>query len=328
MSTYVRVRPTLIPQPSRRTSTGSLRAPLDWEGREYSAIEDHDRLAPFLMAVVSSTTRGCSSRASAFRRPGADRPASSLFPYQTDDRLHDSAGVAGPHTSIRVTRGGATTLWRPLDGRGTETFRLERRLLKTTHCEAVMFEERNLDLRPHLPGVLGGVPGFGWIRRARWSTRARTRASRSSTVSSGSCRRTPIGPCRPSSAPCWTRTGWRRWRPRAASDSSASARSRSTSLAEREPARDHGLLHRSRRLDLLSAAQIAAFEGRGQVTAEPSSGASAARSSSAAHSSSLPGAQAVAAGGRRGTGRRRGRGAHGGAPRHRRGHPREDQALP
>ena len=30
-------------------------APLDWEGREFSSIEDHDRLAPFLMAVVSST---------------------------------------------------------------------------------------------------------------------------------------------------------------------------------------------------------------------------------------------------------------------------------
>ena len=140
-------------------------APLDWEGREFSSIEDHDRLAPFLMAVVSSTDAWMFLSSVGVPAAGRRSPASSLFPYQTDDRLHDSTGFAGPHTSIRVTRGGSTTLWRPLDPRGRESFRLERRLLKTTHCEAVMFEERNIDLGLTFRASWEASRRFGWIRR-------------------------------------------------------------------------------------------------------------------------------------------------------------------
>ena len=140
-------------------------APLDWEGREYSSIEDHDRLAPFLMSVVSSTDAWMFLSSVGVPAAGRRSPASSLFPYQTDDRLHDSAGVAGPYTTVRVTRGGSTVLWRPLDGRGRESFRLERRLLKTTHCEAVMFEERNLDLGLIFRASWEASRRFGWIRR-------------------------------------------------------------------------------------------------------------------------------------------------------------------
>ncbi|MEE2939512.1 MAG: hypothetical protein VX460_03915 [Planctomycetota bacterium] len=140
--------------------------PLDWEGREYSSIEDHDRLTPFLMSVVSSTDAWMFLSSAGVPAAGRRSPASSLFPYQTDDRLHDAAGVAGPYTAVRVTRGGTTTLWRPLDPRGRETFQLERRLLKTTHCEAVMFEERNLDLGLTFRASWEASQRFGWIRRA------------------------------------------------------------------------------------------------------------------------------------------------------------------
>ncbi|MEC8511120.1 MAG: hypothetical protein VX015_03165 [Planctomycetota bacterium] len=140
-------------------------APLDWKGREYASIQDHDRLTPFLLAVVSSTDAWMFLSSLGAPAAGRRSPASSLFPYQTDDRLHDAAGVMGPYTAVRVTRGESTALWRPLDPRGRESFRLERRLMKTTHCEAVMFEERNLDLGLTFRASWEASQRFGWIRR-------------------------------------------------------------------------------------------------------------------------------------------------------------------
>ncbi|MEC8494880.1 MAG: hypothetical protein VXZ39_08155, partial [Planctomycetota bacterium] len=74
-------------------------APLDWKGREYASIQDHDRLTPFLLAVVSSTDAWMFLSSLGAPAAGRRSPASSLFPYQTDDRLHDAAGVMGPYTA-------------------------------------------------------------------------------------------------------------------------------------------------------------------------------------------------------------------------------------
>ena len=145
-----------------------------------------------------------------------------IFPYQTDDRSMTPRSRWTSHLGQGHAWG--ATLWRPL-------IRVDANLpsrtptLKTTHCEAVMFEE---EPRPRptfrTSGSVGASAGSAGV--VNESEDASIEILDGST---GLMPRTSIGPCRPSSALCWTRTGWRRWRPRAASDSSASARSRSTS---------------------------------------------------------------------------------------------------
>ncbi|MEL7472602.1 MAG: hypothetical protein AAGK04_04730, partial [Planctomycetota bacterium] len=93
-----------------RTPSGSF---VESDGRELYQIERVDAIEPFLMTVVSDTDLWLfMSSAGAFTagRVQADR---SLFPYETDDRLHELAGHAGPVTAVRFEDG---RLWRPLRG--------------------------------------------------------------------------------------------------------------------------------------------------------------------------------------------------------------------
>jgi hypothetical protein len=80
-------------------------------GRRVYEIERVDAMPPFLMTVVGDTDLWMFlSSAGAFTagRVESDR---CLFPYETDDRLHELGGLSGPVTMVRFADG---RLWRPL----------------------------------------------------------------------------------------------------------------------------------------------------------------------------------------------------------------------
>lgn len=66
-------------------------------------IVDHERLAPFLISVVSAWDHWMFVSSTGGLTAGRVEPARGLFPYETDDRLHRQRGVTGPVTAFRIT---------------------------------------------------------------------------------------------------------------------------------------------------------------------------------------------------------------------------------
>lgn len=125
---------TMVVDQSRRCPTGRL---IESRGRRLYEIERVDTMAPFLMTVVGDTDLWMflsSGGAFTAGRVEADR---CLFPYETDDRLHELGGITGPVTMVRFADG---RLWQPLRARHDDT-RVTCVLRRSLVGDSVEFEE-------------------------------------------------------------------------------------------------------------------------------------------------------------------------------------------
>lgn len=119
----------------------SVTAPglIEIDGVTYYTVPDVDRMAPFLMSVVSDGDRWMFISSTGGVTAGRRDVAGALFPYETDDRLHHLAGVNGPVTAMRIVGDDGDAIWRPTTGRcGAHRVRT---LYKSVVGDVVVFEE-------------------------------------------------------------------------------------------------------------------------------------------------------------------------------------------
>ncbi len=138
---------------SRGRVDGSL---TDLDGERFYRIGTYDLMDPFLMSIVSDSDHWMFLSSTGGLTAGRRDPDNALFPYYTDDRIHDASETTGSISLVRVTRDGRTTLWEPFSTRQRGRFRTERALYKSVYGNRVVFEEANHDL--------------GLVFRYSWST--------------------------------------------------------------------------------------------------------------------------------------------------------------
>ena len=126
---------------------------------EWFRIEDYDHLDPFLMTVVSSGDQWMYVSSSGALAAGRESAEHSLFPYETDDRLHRAAGLTGPITVIR-TNG---QLWEPFAAR-TPLGVVQRSLAKSVAGDRLRFSECNPELGLTFTYTWTTAGDFGVIR--------------------------------------------------------------------------------------------------------------------------------------------------------------------
>jgi hypothetical protein len=97
---------------------------------------------------------------------GRRDPENALFPYCTDDKIHDACATTGPQTVLLVARGGRTTLWQPFET-GPFVYDLERNLYKNVPGNKLVFEEINHDLGLAFTYTWTSGNRFGFIRRSQ-----------------------------------------------------------------------------------------------------------------------------------------------------------------
>ena len=67
----------------------------------------------------------------------------ALFPYQTVDKIYDSAGLTGPSTIVRLPGTPEDILWEPFAGHTPQVHTVTRNLYKSIEGDCVWFEEIN-----------------------------------------------------------------------------------------------------------------------------------------------------------------------------------------
>ncbi|HVO13514.1 MAG TPA: hypothetical protein VMX54_22430 [Vicinamibacteria bacterium] len=147
-----------------REATGSF---VDQDGERFYRIADFDSMQPFLMSLVSDSDHWLFISSTGSLTAGRKDPDHALFPYYTDDRIHDGADETGSETLLRVSRGGRASLWEPFSERYQGLYSVRRDLYKSVYGNRIRFEETNADLGLRFSYEWASSERFGFVRRAR-----------------------------------------------------------------------------------------------------------------------------------------------------------------
>ena len=110
------------------------------DGRYYR-IEHCQELPVFFMTLVSATDRWLFVASNGGISAGRSNSRNALFPYQSVDRIYDSAGVTGSCTAIWCEQEGSPVLWEPMRDWPPRDRAITRALLKSIEGDRVWFEE-------------------------------------------------------------------------------------------------------------------------------------------------------------------------------------------
>ncbi|MCW5552532.1 MAG: hypothetical protein KIS67_10300 [Verrucomicrobiae bacterium] len=143
------------------------------EGEEFYRIANHDRLRPFFLTLVSDADHWMFLSSTGALTAGRRDPDLALFPYYTDDKIHDSAEITGSKTLLRVRRGTHTHLWEPFSERFRGLYRVRRNLYKSLIGNQIYFEEINHDLGLTFRYGWSSSERFGFVRTASLANQTR-----------------------------------------------------------------------------------------------------------------------------------------------------------
>jgi hypothetical protein len=136
------------------------------DGGEFYRIANYDRMRPFFLSIVSSADHWMFVSSNGALTAGRRNPDLALFPYVTDDKIHDAAEITGPKTLIIAERAGKKYLWEPFSERGQGLCRIRRNLFKSFLGNQIIFEEINDDFGLTFRYGWSSSEAFGWVRKA------------------------------------------------------------------------------------------------------------------------------------------------------------------
>ena len=140
---------------------------LELAGDQVYCITHVDRMQPFLVALASPSDHWMFLSSTGALTAGRRSSEHAVFPYVTEDKLHDSASHTGPKTIILVERQRETLLWEPFTDRYEGLYRITRTLRKGSMGNRIIFEEINHDLSLRFEYSWQIAPSFGFVRQAR-----------------------------------------------------------------------------------------------------------------------------------------------------------------
>ncbi|NND75888.1 MAG: hypothetical protein HKN44_12860 [Ilumatobacter sp.] len=132
------------------------------DGTDYYRISGVEHMEPFLMTVVSDTDLWMFVSSTGALTAGRVDADHALFPYETDDRVHRAAGLAGPVTVIARVVDGRREIWRPFWSERTVS--CTRAIEKSVLGDRVVFEEHNERWGLRFRATWAPSDAHGWVR--------------------------------------------------------------------------------------------------------------------------------------------------------------------
>jgi len=128
----------------------------------YYKIENAQALPAFFINVVSASDVWMFLSSNGTPAAGRQNAGMSVFPYETDDRLH-LATSTGPKTLVKLADG---RIWEPFDTGYDNPYKIIRNIYKRVTGDAVMFEEINESINISFSYRWETSEKFGIVRTA------------------------------------------------------------------------------------------------------------------------------------------------------------------
>ena len=136
-------------------------------GQDFYQILNYDQMPPFLMSIVSSSDHWMYVSSTGGLTAGRIRAENCLFPYDTEDKMHDCHRHTGPVTLIRYREEASDwVVWQPFNDNISDTSSRTRRLLKHVAGDEVIFEEKHEPLGLIFRYSWRNSSEYGFIRTA------------------------------------------------------------------------------------------------------------------------------------------------------------------
>ncbi len=132
----------------------------------YFKIENYDKMNPFFMTIVSDVDLWMYISSSGGLTCGRKNAESALFPYYTDDKIHDSHETTGSHTVLIVHKDDKDFLWTPFSTHNDSVYKITRNIYKNTIGNKIVFEEINHDLEVSYNYTWKSSDSFGFIKES------------------------------------------------------------------------------------------------------------------------------------------------------------------
>ena len=137
------------------------------DGEDYYKIKNYDEMPPFFMTIVSDVDLWMFISSFGGLTCGRKNAESSLFPYETDDKIHDSHETTGAHTVFIVHKEDKAYLWTPFSTHHKKVYSLTRNIYKNTLGNKIVFEEINHDLEVSFRYTWKSSDAFGFIKESK-----------------------------------------------------------------------------------------------------------------------------------------------------------------
>ena len=140
------------------TTTDSF---VDRDGQVFYKVEQSQWLTPFFINVVSACDVWIFLSSKGGITAGRKDAQGAVFPYETDDRLHDQAHT-GSKTILRI----GNQLWEPFARTSLPKWQITQNIFKAVQGTSVIFEEINQDLALSFSCRYESSERFGIVKTA------------------------------------------------------------------------------------------------------------------------------------------------------------------
>ncbi|MBN2163381.1 MAG: hypothetical protein JXR25_10080 [Pontiellaceae bacterium] len=139
---------------------------VELDGEQFFRIRNLDGMPPFFMSIVSGSNHWLFVSSNGALTCGRRNPASALFPYYTDDKIHDAHDLTGPKTILLVEGAEGDFLWEPFSDRYAGAYSIERNIYKNVPGNKLVLEAINRTLGLSFRYTWMTSDQFGFVRRA------------------------------------------------------------------------------------------------------------------------------------------------------------------
>lgn len=136
-------------------------------GELYYRIGNYDAMDPFFLTLVSDSNHWMYLSSLGGLSAGRINPDSALFPYYTDDKIHENSASTGSKSIFLIRSAHSKSmLWEPFSTYTAGIYKIKRNLYKNTTGNKLLFEEVNLDLQLTYQYTWMNSDRFGWIKKS------------------------------------------------------------------------------------------------------------------------------------------------------------------
>ncbi len=136
------------------------------DGEQHYKISNYDAMPPFFMSIVSESDLWMYISSNGALTAGRCDADNALFPYYTDDRIHDSQDITGSKTIFIITKNNKKYLWEPFSAKYRNIYNCRFNLYKNLLGNKLVFEEINNDLEVTFQYSWLNADEFGFVKKS------------------------------------------------------------------------------------------------------------------------------------------------------------------
>lgn len=144
-------------------------------GELFFKIPESNRMRPFFMSIVSDSNHWMFISSNGGLTAGRQNADKALFPYDTDDKITESAEFTGSKTILRVFKDEMLHVWEPFSIRSEGRYHITENLYKNQYGNKVLFEAINHDLGLTFKYQWNATNTFGFVKQSQLINHSNTR---------------------------------------------------------------------------------------------------------------------------------------------------------